>query len=151
MWIDVAPIWITSPPAMITAGTSTRPLGTMPVKARLHDESAAANPSRNPGANVSRNPLSPAVVTARMATRMKARTLWLKSAAASKSGPPSPVDLTRLDSTGFTPVPGPPARPGQPGFHAGGGKGFGEAGELAGSRAKWKAGGRDPQRHPPHP
>src|SRR5438477_12144953 len=71
MWIVVAPIWIARPPAMIAAGISTSPFGTIPVRASVQDETAAAKPSRNPGAKVSKNPLRPAVATASTATRRK--------------------------------------------------------------------------------
>ena len=76
-------MWIARPPAMIAAGISTRPFGTIPVNASVQDERAAAKPSRNPGANVSKKPLRPAVVTASAATSRKASTLWLKMVATS--------------------------------------------------------------------
>src|SRR5439155_23931289 len=61
MWMAVAPIWIASPPAMIAAGISTRPLGTIPLRAQAQEDSAATKPRMKPGAKVSRNPLRPAV------------------------------------------------------------------------------------------
>jgi len=102
MLIAAAPIWMASPPAMIAAGISMKPFGTMPLKAKDHDVRAAANPRMNPGARVRRNPLKPAVRTATAATRMKASTLWLKMASASEIAPPPPADRTRLVSTGLT-------------------------------------------------
>src|SRR5207247_685038 len=81
------PFRMANPPAMIAAGISTNPLGTMPLSANVQDVSAAAKPRMNPGANVSRNPLSPAVRMARAATRTNASTLWLKMSRASSIAP----------------------------------------------------------------
>ena len=87
---------------MIAAGISTRPFGTIPVSAIVHEESAAAKPSKNPGTKVSRNPLRPRVRIASTATRRNARRLWAKIASAVSNAPPSPAARTRLDSTGRT-------------------------------------------------
>jgi len=106
MWIAAAPIWMANPPAMIAAGISTNPLGTMPLSANVQDVSAAAKPRMNPGANVSRNPLSPAVRMARAATRTNASTLWLKMSRASSIAPLAFVVRTRLVSTGRTTLAG---------------------------------------------
>ena len=86
------------------ATTNDVTLDAMPLNANVHDVSAAANPRMKPGANVSRNPLSPAVRMASAATRMKASTLWLKIASASSipPPPPPPADRTRLVRTGLT-------------------------------------------------
>ena len=72
----------------------------MPVSAIVHEESAAAKPSKKPGANVRRKPLTPTVKIANSATRAKARRLWAKIASPSSSVLVWLADLTRLDSDG---------------------------------------------------
>src|SRR5438445_52195 len=102
MCMAVAPTCIASPPAMIAAGISTKPFGTIPDRAMVHEDRAAANPSKNPGAKVRRNPLRPRVSTANSATRRKARRLCAKIAIASSTAPPPPAERTRLERTGRT-------------------------------------------------
>jgi len=87
---------------MIAAGISTRPLGTIPVSAIVHDERAAANPRRKPGAKVSKNPLTPMVTIASSATTTKARRLCAKIASPSSSAAVWLTDRTRLERTGRT-------------------------------------------------
>jgi len=100
MWIAVAPTWIASPPAMIAAGISTNPFGTIPVKAMVQDDRAAAKPRRKPGANVNRKPVRPMVRIESSTTRIRASELWAKIAIAFSSGPPSPEERTRLEIAG---------------------------------------------------
>jgi len=42
MWIALAPIWMTRPPAMIAAGISSSPFAAMAPRTRPQEESAAA-------------------------------------------------------------------------------------------------------------
>src|SRR6266567_400136 len=102
MCITAAPMWMASPPAMIATGISTRPLGMMPVSAIDHEDCDAAKPRRNPGRNVSRKPLRPAVMSASGATSRMASRLWLTIESAWSSCVPSPAAAMSVDSAGLT-------------------------------------------------